>query len=70
MSHNLYQPRFRFSVYLTTEVVNPLKLSNLGFGVPHEGIFVPKNEYHILCSAHQELSIAVEKIYDLSLFKS
>ena len=28
MSHNWYRPIFGFSVYLTTEVVNPFKLSN------------------------------------------
>ena len=28
MSHSWYRPIFGFSVYLTTEVVNPLKLSN------------------------------------------
>ena len=40
MSHNWYRPIFGFSVYLTTEVVNPL---NFQTGISHEGIFVQKN---------------------------
>ena len=63
MSYNLYRPRFRFSVYLTTEVVNPL---NFQTGMPHERIYVPKNGCHTLWSAHQELLIAGEKKFYLS----
>ena len=39
MSYNWYRPIFGFSVYLTTEVVNPFKLSNW---LSYEGIFVEK----------------------------
>jgi len=41
-----------------------LKLSiplNFQTGKSHEGIFLPKNGWDILWSAHQELSTTVEK---------
>ena len=58
MSHNWYRPIFGFSVYLTTEVVNPFKLSNWCISWRN---FCTKNGWHILWSAHQKLSTAVEK---------
>jgi len=47
-----------FSMYLTAEVVNPFKLSNWYISWRN---FLPKNWWHIIWSARQELSTAVEQ---------